>query len=199
MLVLKKIAITGGLSSGKTTVCEFFQKRGAYFVSADKIVHSLLCLQTKLGQEIIHLFGKEVVKEDQFDREEIARRAFKDKKLLTSLEGLLHPVVLDEIEKKYEQIKNQKKYTLFIAEIPLLYESESQDRFDIIIVVIADNKIAKERFQKKTHSVIEEFDMRMTHQMPTQKKQAQADFTIFNNGNMQELEKQVEILYKKLT
>lgn len=198
MLVLKKVAITGGLSSGKSSVCKLLKKHGAYIVSADEIVHQLLSPQTKVGQNIVKLLGKEIVSGKQFDRAIIAKKVFTNKQDLKALEQILHPAVLEEIEKQYKQVKDLKQYTLFIAEVPLLYESESEHFFDIIIAVIADEEIAKNRFFQHTRKEASEFDQRMAHQISPQQKAAKADYTIVNNGNFPELEKQVEILYSKL-
>lgn len=198
MLVLKKVAITGGLSSGKSSVCKLLKKHGAYVVSADEIVHQLLSPQTKVGQNIVKLLGKEIVSGNQFDRAIIAKKVFTNKQTLKALEQILHPAVLEEIEKQYKQVKDLKQYALFIAEVPLLYESESEHFFDIIIAVVADEDIAKNRFFQHTKKEASEFDQRMAHQISPQQKAAKADYTIVNNGNFPELEKQVETLYSKL-
>jgi len=199
MLTLKKVAITGGLSSGKTSVCELLKKRGAYCVSADEIVHQLLTPKSKIGLKIIELLGDEIVKGDQFDREKIAKIAFGEKQTLEALENLLHPAVLDEIEQQYQKIKEHAQYTLFIAEIPLLYEIEKEHLFDAVIAVVADPNIAKKRYKEKTKQSTEEFEMRMTHQLPIEEKKAKANYTLHNNGDLNQLEKQVETLHQNLT
>lgn len=197
MLILKKVAITGGLSSGKSSVCKILKEMGAFVVSADDIVHELLNPQTSIGHQIIELLGPEILNGLQFDRTKIATLVFENKKNLKALEQILHPAVLKEIENKFNQVKDQ--FTLFIAEIPLLYEIESQHYFDATVVVTADSKIAERRFQEKTGHPLEEFEKRMTHQLSQEEKSAQADYIISNNGSLAELKKQVEILYKNLT
>ena len=196
---MKKIAVTGGLSSGKSSVCKFFQGKGAYVVSADDIVHQILSPQSSIGKKVIELLGEEVVEEGQFDRAKVAKKVFNDTNTLKALEHILHPAVLKEVEKQYNQVKNQKKYTLFIAEIPLLYEIESQHLFDLIIAVVADPNIAKKRFQEKTNHSAQEFEKRMTHQLPPEEKTAQADYRIENNGTLAQLENQINTLYQNLT
>ncbi|MBS0628805.1 MAG: dephospho-CoA kinase [Verrucomicrobia bacterium] len=199
MLILKKVAITGGLSTGKSSVCKILKEKGAYVVSADDIVHQLLIPQTAIGKQIIELLGPEIVDGDQFDRKKIAQAVFEDKKNLKILEQILHPAVLTEIEDRFNQIKDQKKFTLFVAEIPLLYEIEKQHQFDLAIVVAADAQIAKKRYESKTGNPLEEFEKRMTHQLSLEEKAAKADYVILNNGSMIELEKQVNNLYTNLT
>ncbi len=196
---MKKIAITGGLSSGKTSVCKIFEEKGAYVVSADDIVHELLSPQSSIGHQIVELLGKEVVIDSQFDRQKIAKSVFENKQILKSLENILHPAVLEEIEERFKKAKNQQKFAIFVAEIPLLYEIEGHHLFDTTVVVTADRATAQKRFQKKTNHPTEEFEKRMTHQLPLEEKSAKADHIITNNGSYAELEEQVATLYQKLT
>ncbi|NGX39113.1 MAG: Dephospho-CoA kinase [Chlamydiae bacterium] len=168
-------------------------------MSADEIVHQLLSPYSSIGPQIVQLLGREIVKGDTFDRKAIAKKVFNQKELLTALELLLHPAVLEEIEIHYEQIKNQSKYPLFIAEIPLLYEIESAHLFDTVIAVVANRETAKKRFLACTDHPEEEFEKRMTHQMPLTQKSAQADFTLTNDGTLAELEHQVDTLFQQLT
>lgn len=198
MLILKKVAITGGLSSGKSSVCKILKEKGACVVSADDIVHQLLSPKTSIGQKIIQLLGPEIVDGLQFDRKKIAKLVFENKENLKALEQILHPAVLEEIEEKYNQVKDQKRFTLFVAEIPLLYEIEKQHHFDATIVITADPEIAKERFQEKTGHSSEDFDRRMMHQLPPSEKSAKANYVLSNNGTLADLEKQVTNLYQNL-
>ena len=199
MLILKKVAVTGGLSSGKSTVCQIFRELGAFVVSADIIVHRLLSPQSPLAPQLIQLLGEGIKKDQEFDRNEIAKRVFADHQTLKELESILHPAILEEVERQYDRVKNQNHHTLFIAEIPLLYEIESQHLFDSVIAVTCDDERAKQRFKKRTEQPDEEFDRRMSHQLPPSEKTANADHIIENNGTLAELRAQVETLYQKLT
>lgn len=118
MLTLRKVAITGGLSCGKSSVCRFFKELGAHVVSADEIVHQLLSPTQRLGQQVIALIGGDIVVNGKIDRSIIAKKVFDNKRLLHSLEELIHPVVLNEIEKQYQQVSNQGKAPLFYSRNP---------------------------------------------------------------------------------
>lgn len=199
MLKIKKIAITGGLSAGKTTVCKIFKELGAYIVSADEIVHQLLLPGTSTGRQVIHLFGPDIVSGMTIDRKKIAVRAFSQPDLLAALEKIVHPAVFNEIEKQYQQVSKEEKYSLFVAEIPLLYEADCAPRFDRIISVSAPPELCRQRFMGKTRNLWEEFDKRMARQMPPQKKTEKAHDTIDNSGTFEELETKVKDLYSQLT
>lgn len=195
---LIKVAITGGLSSGKSSACRFFKELGAYVVSADEIVHTLLSPNTNLGQEIINLLGPEIVIDYQIDRSQIAKKVFENPKLLHSLEGLLHPAVYNEVEKLYHHVNECKLASLFIAEIPLLFETENTSFFDYTIAVIADSVLCQKRFQAVTGYEKKEYDKRMARQLPPEEKARRADYVIVNNGNMTEMKNAVQEIYKKL-
>lgn len=199
MLKLKKLAITGGLSSGKTTVCRFFKDLGACVISADEIVHNLLVPDSVIGQKVIQLFGPNIVENNSLNRKKIAQQAFLDVRLLKALEALIHPVVYTEIEKEYQHAKQAGKYPLFIAEIPLLYELFKQDEFDIVITVTANLSICQERFIKQTHQTIREFEQRMAQQIDPENKAKKSDYVIKNNGSLAHLKDQVTKLYSLLT
>lgn len=199
MLKLKKVAVTGGLSCGKSSVCRFFKELGAHVVSADEIVHQLLSPTTDLGQNVINLIGQDVVVDGQIDRTIIAKKVFNNSRLLESLERLLHPAVLDEIQKHYQQIKDSPNVSLFIAEIPLLFEIHGENMFDYTIAVVADPKVCKERFKASTGYDNDEYDKRMVRQLPPEEKMKRADFVINNVGSLPETFEATKKIFNKLT
>lgn len=199
MLNLRKVAVTGGLSCGKSSVCRFFKKFGAFVVNADEIVHRLLSPETNLGQRVIQLIGSDIIINNQIDRSKIAQKVFNQPSLLHALEQILHPAVQEEIEKQYEQANQEKTGKLFVAEIPLLYEAGMEGFYDAVITVAADPMISKERFQKTTGKSAEEFEKRSKQQMQINEKAQKADYVIINNGSLQELEDKTKKLMNLLT
>lgn len=191
MLKLKRIAITGGVASGKTAVCQFFQKLGAYVVSADALAHQLLDPQTELGQTLLKTFGNDILKDGHIDRKALGNKVFSNTKQLRKLEALLHPPVLAEIEKRYKEASKSGKYTLFVAEIPLLFEIGNESFYDATVAVIAEK--AKQRFVAKGHTP-EEYEIRMAHQLSPREKAARADYVLTNNGTLKTLERDVQTL-----
>lgn len=192
---MRKVAVTGGLSSGKTTVCQLFAELGAYVVNSDEIVHQLFTNDDPLRQKIVQLFGHEVIGDHQINRKEIAKIAFSRPELLRTLERLVHPIVFHEIDKRCRQAQAQA-YPLFIAEVPLLYESEKEEEFDDVVVVLAPEKLARKRFASRESN---DFDIRMNQQIDPEKKAARADFVIVNDGDIEQLKLQVKVLYLQLS
>lgn len=198
MLRLAKVAVTGGLSCGKSSACHFFKELGAYVVSADEIVDQILSPHTSLGQKVIKLIGPEIVVDQQIDHAKIAKKVFNNPQLLHSLEALLHPAVLQALETSYQQIKQTKQYPLFVAEVPLLYEAGFESWFDYVIVITATREQCKERFHKKTGYGEEEFTKRSKRQWDTELKAQRADSVIVNNGSLEELKREIEKIFIKL-
>ncbi len=198
MLKLKKIAITGGLASGKSSVCRILAKLGAYVVDSDAIVHSLLLPDTALGKKIIELLGHSIVEDGHLSRKKMAEIVFRDPQKLEKLETLLHPFVLREIESMYQKASRQKNCPLFAAEIPLLFEIGAEDFFDHVVTVIADEKKCKTRLASIGSSP-HDYERRMQRQLSPEAKAKKADFVLINNGSFEDLEKQVQSLFQTLT
>lgn len=198
MLNLKKIAVTGGLSAGKSTVCEILKELGAYVVSADKIAHQLLSPGTAAAQQIIDLLGSDIINGNELDRKKIAAQVFSQPDLLTALEKIIHPAVFDEIDRKYKQAAKEQKHPLFVAEIPLLYESGEEENFDVVISVNAPIELCRKRSTQSLNSD-EEFDKRMTRQLSPEHKANKAHYVIQNNGSFEELKNEVKKIYSQLT
>lgn len=198
MLKLKKVAVTGGLSCGKSSACRFFKDLGSYVVSADEIVHRLLTPTTTLGQQIISLIGPEIIVNHQIDRSQIAKKVFKQPDLLQRLEKLLHPVVQDEIENLYERVKEANLETLFVVEIPLLFETRSDRFFDYTVSLIADERLCRERFKQSTGNDDDEYSRRMARQMAADEKAKRSDFVIINNGSIEDLRHAIQQVYKTI-
>ena len=192
MLTLKKVAITGGVACGKTAACHFFEKYGAYIVSADDIVHNLLNSHKNIQRQVIDIVGEDVIVEGGLCRERIAEKVFDDKSLLVQLEEILHPAVYSEIDALYSRVYNEKKYKAFVVEVPLLFETGRERSFDITITVIADVETCRERERKGSCHRKDDFDARMLRQLPMVEKALKADIVIVNDGAIEDLEKKVK-------
>ncbi len=199
MLKLKKVVVTGGLATGKTTVCQIFRELGAYVVSADEIVHQLLASNAAVVQQIVDIFGTSILSRGRIDRKKIAKRVFASKKELSTLEGILHPLVFAEIDRMYEQVKLENRYQLFVSEIPLYFESDCPRTYDAVIAVVSDEHLCKERFLRDKQKTVLDFELRKTHQFDQREKALRANYVLYNNGTPQELRSDVQALFTQLT
>lgn len=184
-----KVAITGGLSCGKSTVCHFLKQLGAYTVSADKIVHELLSDSEELVNKVTKLLGDEVMKEGKLNRKAIAEQVFEHPHLLLELEQLLHPHVFEQIADEHGKAAD---HLLFAAEIPLLFETEAECDYDKTIAVTSNS--AKER----SGLTADAFEKRTARQLPPEEKARRADIVIQNDGTLDELQMAVAKVYHQL-
>lgn len=195
MLKLAKVAVTGGLSSGKTTACQFFKELGAFVLSADEITHQLI---SDKSSQIINLLGHDVEKNGNLDRSLIAQKVFKNKTLLKKLEEILHPAVFQIMQSTYDNVVKNQNCSLFVVEIPLLFETGKEDWFDVSIYVGAPVNACIQRFCEKGGTK-EEYFQRMESQMAPALKEAKAQFTITNDNDLNHFKSQVIQLFHVLT
>ncbi len=186
------VALTGGFGTGKSTVLEIFRRYGVPVLSADEVVHELLA-RDNIKAEIRGYFGEGVFKDGEINRKEIARVVFKSEEKRRWLERLLHP----EVFKRIDAFGKENSERIAIAEIPLLYETGTEGRFDKVVVVIAGDGQVRERLMRKGLSE-EEIQQRHRVQIPIEEKKAKADFVIDNSGGLEETEKQVKEILKTL-
>lgn len=198
MLKLRVVAVTGGVSSGKTTVCRILNQLGAKVISADELVHKLLTPQNPVGQQVIALLGREIVVEEQVDRSKIAKKVFGNPPLLMALEKILHPAVKAVIAEEIQKEKSLGEVPLLVVEIPLLFEGGFASGYDAIITVVADEEVSQARYTASTGNPPEDYKQRMARQMDPFEKALKADYVITNNGSFQELYEATAKLYNQL-
>lgn len=198
MLKLRKVAVTGNLHSGKSTVCQLLKKHGAFVLSADLIVHNLI-QEPPVTKSIISIFGKDCLNSDgQLDRKKLSELAFRDESLLKKLELLLHPLVLEKILREFaDKSSSSSKDSLFVVEVPLLFEAGWQDYFDLIILVKTTENLRRNRFLE-TRKDIENFYLRSSRQIDPKIAEKLSDEIIMNDQDFSHLESQVLAILKKL-
>ena len=174
-----KVGITGGIGSGKSTVCKIFQTLGIPIYDSDKAAKWLMQNDEDLINAIKKAFGDDIyTAKKELDRKKLAAIVFYDKKALKKLEALVHPAVFSHGKIWQEQHK-EKPYT--IKEAALLFESGSHQQLDYIIVVTAPENVRIARVQKRDGATIADIKARIDKQMPESEKIKLADAVIENN------------------
>jgi len=177
---MKKIGITGGIGSGKSTVCEVFRLLGVPVFHADIEAKNLQNNDLNIKYRIKELFGEDVyTPEGILDRKKMAGIIFNDQKFLEAINGIIHPAVRNCFQKWCE---NYQKLPYVLYEAAILYESGFASDFDRNILVIADERLRIERVIKRDQITEETIKERIKNQMPDIEKLNKADFFIENNN-----------------
>jgi dephospho-CoA kinase len=187
------VAITGGIGAGKSEALAAFRRRGAATVSSDEIVHVLLG-RDDVRDAVVQRLGNGVVDPDgKLDRGAIASVVFNDRDALQWLEGLLHPLVSAEYLQWREQLGQlSNPPRICVTEVPLLYESGAESRFDKVVVVTAPAKLRRARSAMAT-------DEREQRLLPDKEKMSRADYAYANVGSFEELDAFVASVMAELT
>ena len=193
-----RIGLTGGIGSGKSTVCNLFSAYNVPVIDADKIAHDLLRRDRPGYSAVIKLFGDRIVMESgELNRPLIRNLVFSDDSLKKALEDLLHPMIFDEIRKQVLQL--EKDYC--IISIPLLVESDCRQLVDRVLVVDAPEELRLKRAVDRDNVTPGQIRKIMQSQATQARRKAIADDIITNDGDMESLEQQVtrlHNLYKKI-
>jgi dephospho-CoA kinase len=184
--------VTGPIGAGKSAALDAFARHGAATISSDATVHELLRDDPGVQRELVERFGPDVVGSDGADRARIAEIVFNDPEQLVWLEELLHPrVVAANLAWRAEQEARADPPLLTVAEVPLLYETGAERRFDAVVVITAPEAIRRERRPLA--------DAREQRLLPEAEKVALADYAYVNDGTLEELDAFVADVVGKLT
>jgi dephospho-CoA kinase len=164
------VAITGGIGAGKSEALAAFGRQGAATLSADAVVHDLIANDDEVRTALEKRFGTT-------ERSEIAEAVFADSDGLGWLEQLLHPLVRRRTDAWLEQVE----VPVAAVEIPLLYETGGESRFDKVVVVTAPPGVRRSRSAAAGGS-------REARLIPEPEKAARGDYVYENSGTIKELE-----------
>jgi len=188
----KIIGITGGISSGKSTIGRMLASMGSEYIDADEMCHRLFLVQ-ELKNKIVERFGNTV--QDiygKIDRSRLAEIVFQDKTCLDDLCSILHPIVIERIKSKIAEIENQGRRKAIVIDAALLEESDLCLICDFIIFVNTSRDHRLERSKTSRHWKEEELDKRERFQMALENKKKKADYIIDNNFTVDNTFRQVK-------
>lgn len=185
---IKIIGLTGGIGSGKTTVAKIIEAKGypVYYsdVRAKEIVNDDEVLKVK----IIALLGERVYDEQgKYNRKWVAEQVFKDKDLLQSLNNLIHPAVKND----FEEWTSRQTARFVFKETALLFELGLDKNCYKSILVTADEDIRTQRVMERDGRTYKQVKEIISKQMSEEEKIKKADFVLYNNGKLSELEKNI--------
>ncbi|AXH13772.1 dephospho-CoA kinase [Malaciobacter mytili] len=180
------IALTGGISTGKSTVCNLLKLHGFLTIDADKIAHKLL---DENSNEIIKMFGEQYVKDGKVLRKELGKIIFSNEDNKLKLEALLHPKIKDEIIKESRIFEEANKP--YFIDIPLFFEKMHYP-IPKSLVIYTPKELQIQRLMKRDNIDEKEAILKISNQMDIEKKKQLADFVIDNSKDLKNLQNEVE-------
>lgn len=191
------VGITGGIGSGKSTVCRIWSDLGAEVLDADLLARSLMNESDEIRSRIIEAFGAEAYGSDgALNRPFLAREAFA-KGRVELLNQIVHPVVRRETDRIIEEAR-QHGVEMFVKEAALLLDEGRPPEFDFIVVVTAGEEQRIRRVVERDRTESEAVKDRIDRQKTTEELLPLADFVIENDGSLNDLRERAEALYYKM-
>lgn len=183
----QRLAVTGGIASGKSAGGRALESLGVPVIDTDTVAHTLLAADAEVLREIRDRFGDAVFSDDSVDRKKLGRVVFADAEARRDLEKILHPRIREAVRRWFllPEIANRP---VAAALVPLVYEAGWSAEFDRVACVACSPAVQRARLRERGLSE-EAIDQRLTAQMPVEEKVALADVVIWSDGP---LERQTE-------
>lgn len=186
------IIITGNLGAGKSSLSDILRKKKHSVLSADNIIDDIY-KEGLFKQEMSDIFS---LKLSQVSKQSVSKLAFQDLSLLQKLENLLYPELKKRLITYKQNYKNKKTLYLFY-EAPVFFEKNQSKDYDYVVVISATKEACFSRCLKKNISK-DQFNKISNIQMPIKNKEQLADYVIFNNTSLKDLQKETEVFLQAL-
>jgi dephospho-CoA kinase len=198
LLKIRKIAITGGAGSGKSTVARMFQELGAEVLDADAFAREAVAVGAPAWQELRRLYGDDYFNPDgSLNRSRLAQRVFNDPEERRRLDKLIHPRVAEGIRTRLAELA-RRGAPLVLVEVPLLYETGREAGYDRVIVVSAPEAERIRRLRERDRRGEAEIRGILAAQWPLPDKAARADYVVDNGGELGRTRQQVKNIWAEL-
>lgn len=193
---MKKIALTGGIGSGKSTVANVFQQHNIPVIDADRVVHTLY-QEAEVVDQLTKMFGNDINESGVINRKRLGALIFHDQQAKQRLDHFFRDRITEEVTRLFQTYEEQG-YTTVVYDAALIYEWGIESEFDLVIVVDAPLHDRIARICMRDHLTENDAMARIKSQMPLSEKVLRADIVIENNTTIEQLEKQIEIVMKRI-
>ena len=190
-----KLGVTGGIGSGKTLVCQIFEKLGVAVYDADSAARALMNSHGELKKAIVRMFGEEAYGEKGLNRSYLAGIVFGDGKKLKALNQLVHPLVRTDFL-RWAELQETSPYV--VEEAAILFESGAYKFMDQSVLVYAPEELRIKRVMERDGIGREQVQIRMAQQMAEEEKLKMADHVLTNDGTRMLLPQVIELHTKLL-
>ena len=186
------IALTGGIGTGKSAVGEIFDELGAIVIDSDQLSRDVIERGTPGFDEVVARFGDVILVDGEISRSKLAEIVFVDEKARKDLESIIHPRVREIAERVLARAPED---AIVINEIPLLFETQGQGRFDLVITVEASDESRTKRLIDRGLKSYQ-IEKRISAQASRAERESISDYVIENDEGLEELERKVRMLWE---
>ena len=191
--------LTGSIATGKSTVSGILKELGAFIVDADRAAHEVVLPGTKAWNEIVRIFGKEILqKSGEIDRERLGRIIFNDSAMRSILEEVVHPEVVHSMDEQIRSIKSGFPDAVVILDVPLLIETGMHKGVGEVIVVYCPEDMQITRLMVRDNISREDALAKVRSQISIEEKRRYATLLIDNSASRDNTRIKVEDLYVRL-
>ena len=192
---MRTLGVTGGIGSGKTTVCGFLEEQGARVFYADIEAKRLMREDPDVQAAIVDAFGEAAYDEEgALDRAYLADRVFGDAEQLDRLNAIVHPHVFEAFEAAKARAADAK-VSLLVHEAALLFEAGGDEHVDVTAAVVAPDADRIDWVTARDDVTPDQVRARMQHQLPQDELRERADYVIENDGSLDDLRRKSVELY----
>lgn len=188
-----KVGITGGIGSGKSTVCAILAEFGVAVYDSDSRAKRLMNESDNLRERLIERFGNEVYSAEGLNRAYLAERVFGNTEELKALNAIVHPAVMDD----FDRWASEQEGSYVVLESAILFEASLDKRVDVSVAVMAPKELRIERAMQRDGAQREQIVARMNNQISDEERVERAKYTIVNI-DIDNLKSDVEQLHRRL-
>lgn len=195
---MQLIGLTGGIATGKSTVAAMLDELGAKIIDADELAREIVEPSQEAWQDIVADFGAEILQQDKtINREKLRKIVFKDETARKRLESITHSRIRTRAQLRIQKLAAEG-VEIIVYEAPLLFENQVHLWLRPVILVTCEPATQKQRLRKRDRLGEEEIQQHLNAQMPLEEKRKLADFIIENDGDLEELRKNVIEVWEKI-
>lgn len=194
-----RVGLTGGIACGKSTVAAIMRELGCVILEADPLAHQVMEPGQPAHGEVVKEFGRDILGADgRVDRKKLGAIVFADSARLQRLNRIIHPRVLEALDRRLAQLEREKQTRIAVVEAALLIEADYHRHLDVLVVAWCRPEQQVARLLERGLTP-EQAGQRIAAQMPLEQKRRVADEQIDCSGTLSETRRQTEALVERLT
>lgn len=193
------VGVTGGMGSGQSTVCSFFEKWGCKVINADEQAKQVIAKNRSLQIDLKKVFGKDIFfKDNTLNTKRLAELAFHDELQTRKLNQLVHPRMVESLIEEMERARFSGKFPIIVIDAALIFEISIERNFDYIITVHAPVRLRQQRVFHRDKISRKQFNDRVSRQLSLDDKAKWSDYVIYNKGTIEDLEKNTRKIFDEM-